>query len=287
MTVQPADVEPDPPRPVAVDWRRDPDFRTPERRPWSELGPDVIDAWGVNEHGQPEPEHFEILGQTGSGKTYLECTLLQQRAIRRKTGAVMICTKPADKTVLRLGWPITDSWAEVQKEPNVIFWPRTSRMGLARKQYHDAKITDLLHRLWKPEANTIVAFDEIGYVESLSGEARALVQQYWREGRSQGITILAMKQRPQGVQRDMHSETPWKAAFQPEDRADLERFAELFGSRLDWMPVIHSLDKDKREFVIRNSKLREAYISWVDVPLRPVKPPRKLPRWMRPYGQAA
>jgi nucleoside-triphosphatase THEP1 len=282
MTVQPADVEPPERRGAAAsDWRRDPYFTQPERRPWSELGEDVIRAWGVDERGRPEPEHFEVLGQTGSGKTYLMCTLLQERARRRKSAAVIICTKPADKTILRLGWPITDSWDEVRQEPNVVFWPRTSRMGRARIEYHDAKITDLLHRLWKPDANTIVAFDEIGYVESMSGEARALVQQYWREGRSQGITILAMKQRPQGVLRDMHSETPWKAAFQPEDRADLERFAELFGSRQDWMPVIQGLNADKREFLIRHSKMREAYISWVDTELKPVKAPKRVPRWMR------
>lgn len=286
MTVQPADVEPPEYRGATSDWRRDPYFTPPERRPWSELGEDVIRAWGIDERGRIDPEHMEITGPTGSGKTYAECTVIQQRVKLRKSAAVMICTKPADKTILRLGWPITDSWDEVRQEQVVIFWPRTSRMGAARREYHDAKITDLLHRLWKPDANTIVAFDEIAYIESLSGEARALIQQYWREARSQGITLVAMKQRPQGTQRDMHSESYWTIAFKPKDRADAERVAELFGARRDWLPVLDSLNRQRREFLIRHSASEEAYISWIDVELKPDKPPKRVPRWMKRNGQA-
>ena len=69
----------------------------------------------------------------------------------RKTGAVVVCTKPADKTIHRLGWPVVDTWDEVRQHPNVIFWPRTKRMGTARRAYHEAAISDLLHRLWKPD----------------------------------------------------------------------------------------------------------------------------------------
>jgi nucleoside-triphosphatase THEP1 len=280
MTVQPADVEPETQRASTSDWRRDPNFRWPEKAPWSKIGAAMIDAWGRDERGREDPEHEEIIGPTGSGKTWLMCTQLQDRARLRKTGAVIICTKPADKTIHRLGWPITDDWRQVQQEPNVIFWPRTTRMGTARKDYHEAKITDLLHRLWRPEANTIVAFDEVGYVESLSRESRALVQQYWREGRSQGITVVAMKQRPQGALRDMHSETYWTAVFPPKDRSDTERFAELLGAKRDWVPVIDSLSRERREFVIRHARTEEAWVSWVDTPLEPAKPPKPTPAYM-------
>jgi hypothetical protein len=133
----------------------------------------------------------------------------------------------------------------------------------------------LLNHLWNPpngqRPNTIIAFDEVGYIESLSGEMRALIQQYWREARSLGITVVAMKQRPQGALRDMHSETYWTSAFAPKDRSDAERFAELFGHRRDWLPVFDGLDADNHEFILRHSRSREAYISWVDVPLTPQK----------------
>jgi len=287
MTVQREDVEPERQRATTSDWRRDPTFTWPERMPWSELRGDgsfadkgMIGTWGRDEKGQEDPEHEEIIGPTGSGKTWLMCTQLRDRMMLRETGAVIICTKPADKTIHRLGWPIVDNWDEVRQQPNVVFWPQTKLMGTRRREYHEQKITGLLHRLWRPEANTIVAFDEVGYVESLSGEARALVQQYWREGRSQGLTVVAMKQRPQGALRDMHSETYWTAVFPPKDRSDTERFAELLGAKRDWVPVIDSLSRESREFVIRHVRSGEAYISWVDTPLTPVKPPRRRPGWV-------
>lgn len=270
--------------PNVADFRRDPSFTPPERVPWSELGPDVIDAWGRADPKDPQPEGFEILGPSGSGKTYLLCTLLQDRYRRRKTGAVLVCTKPADKVVHRLGWPIIESADDLRSHANAVFWPRTRKMGNERRSYHEQKIAGLLEHLWQPKANVIVAFDEVGYVEGLSGDLRALVQQYWREGRSQGITVAAMKQRPQGALRDMHSETYWTAAFKPNVRWDLEPFAELFGHKRDWMPVFDDLDADKREFIIRHSRSGEAYISHVDTELQPVKPRRRGPRWLFGWG---
>ena len=283
MTVQPADVEPEEQRARTSSWQSDPNFRPPERVPWSELGPSFIAEWGRDEKGHPDPEHVEIVGPTGSGKTYLMCTMLQERVAARNSGAVLICTKPADKTIGLLGWPVVDSLtaARDRKLRAFVFWPKTSRMGTARKQYQEQKITGLLHELWRPDANMIVAFDEVGYVESLSGESRALVQQYWREGRSLGITVCAMKQRPQGALRDMHSETYWTVAFKPKDRADAERFAELFGAKRDWLPVIDSLSKAKRDFIIAHTRSEESFISWVDVPLKPRKTERETPHWWR------
>ena len=283
MTVQPADVEPEDSRTRSSDYRRDPNFSWPPSIPWSVLGPDFIASWGRDEKNRPDPEHVEIVGPTGSGKTYLMCTMLQNRVQARKSSAVLICTKPADKTIGLLGWPVVDSITAAQdrKLRAFVFWPKTSRMGTARREYHNAKITGLLHELWRPDANVIVAFDEVGYVESLSGESRALVQQYWREGRSLGITVCAMKQRPQGALRDMHSETYWTVAFKPKDRADAERFAELFGAKRDWLPVIDSLSKAKRDFIIQHTRSDESAISWVDVPLTPVRPQKKTPSWWR------
>jgi len=284
MTVQREDIEPEGQRATTSDWRRDPNFRWPQRRPWSELGPDFIDAWGRSDPSDPQPEHVEIVGQNGSGKSYLMCTMLQDRMRRRKTGAVIVCTKKADRVFAKLGWPICQTIDEVRQEPNCLYWPKTNRTGTARDLYLEAKVTELLDWLWKEDANIIVAFDEIGKVESLSGNSKALVQMYWREGRSLGITVVGMKQRPQGALRDMHSETYWTMGFKPKDRADLERWAELFGARRDWMPVFDSLNRQRREFIIANPVHDEAYISWVDTPLHPVKPPAKTPSWFRGRG---
>ena len=279
MTVQPEDIEPEGQRATSSTsppphWAADPNFRMPERVPWSELGPDFTATWGRADPSNPQPEHLEIVGPSGSGKTHLMLTMLQDRYRLRKTGAVLVVTKGDDDIFRKLGWPVAHSLDEV-RDTNVVFWPRTRKTGSERRAFHEARVRGLLDRLWQPRANTIVAFDEVGYVESLSGDLRALVQMYWREARSMGITVMAMKQRPQGALRDMHSETYWTAAFAPKDRSDAERFAELFGHRRDWLPVFDSLDPHQHEFILRHSRSREAYISHVDVPLVPQKIKRK------------
>lgn len=250
-------------------------FTPPPRVPWSQLGPEFAVSWGRADPADPQPEHMEVIGPNGSGKTHFLAKVLQQRQIVRDTPAVLIATKPADATLLKLGWPVTDTWDGVRKNRQVVFWPRTRRIGNARKQHHERKIRDLLERLWTPASNTIVVFDDIGYTETLSGDVKSIVEMYWREGRALGITTVAAKQRPQGANRHMSSETWWTVSFVPKDRADLERFAELFGARRDWMPVFEGMDPDKREFVLRHSRSRVAYISWVDEPLLPVKAARQ------------
>jgi nucleoside-triphosphatase THEP1 len=265
-----------PPRTAQVqDWRVDTSFQWPERLPWSVVGPDFVTIWGRADPADPQPEDVEVVGPKGSGKTHLLCKMLQDRQIARDTPEIMVMTKPDDKIAGKLGWPIVDDWRGVTENRQVIYWPRTGLLGRARRSYHERKIGDLLDRLWQPDSNTLIAFDEIGYIESLSTDIKATVQMYWREARSQGITIVAMKQRPQGVQRDMHSESMWTASFKPKDDADLERFAELFGAKRDWMPVMRSLEMMDHEFIMRHSKTGQAVISWIDTPLVPVRHRRR------------
>lgn len=87
-----------------------------------------------------------------------------------------------------------------------------------------------------------------------------------------GITIAAMKQRPQGISRDMHSESTWCASFRPKDEDDAKRYAEVLGSRRKWLPVLDGLDRDKYEFILSNSRTNMSVISWIDTPLRPLIP---------------
>lgn len=243
-----------------------------ERVPWSVLGPEFAAVWGRADPKAPEPEHAEIIGMNGSGKTYLLLKMLQDRMLVRNSFIVLIVTKRSDKVFAKLGWPIVRNVKDVFKYRVCIFWPATNAIGAQRKAYHEVLIRELLTRLWQPDANRVVAFDEIAYVESLSPAVREIVGMYWREGRSNGLTVVAMKQRPQGVQRDMSSETWWTFAFVPKDRADAERFAELFGSKRDWLPVFDTMNPDNHEFLVRHTRSRAAFISWVDEPLKPIVP---------------
>lgn len=245
-----------------------------DKVPWSELGPEFARIWGRAEPRNPQPEHMEIVGMNGSGKTHFLAAVLQERCKLRNTPAVIICTKPADDTIMKMGWPVVDNLRDVRRKRQSIFWPRTKKLGAERKAYHREKIQELLEGLWTPDSNTIVAFDEIAYAESLSPDLRDIIEMYWREGRSQGITVVGMKQRPQGANRHMSSETWWTVAFCPKDHSDAERFAELFGHKREWLPVFEQLDPDKHEFLIKHTRSRQAFISWIDKPLRPVKQKR-------------
>lgn len=258
-----------PPSPQPDGYRRSLDFEPPERVPWSELGPEFAQIWGRPD-GKFQPEHMEITGQTGSGKTYLLVALLQERALERGSSEILIATKRADDTLGLLGWPTVSKWEDTHKYRQVAFWPQTGEVGEARERFHEKRIYDLLANLWQPDANTVVAFDEIGYVEALSPRLKKIIQMYWREARSNGITLAAMKQRPVGVVRDQHSESRWKAIFPPADRGDMDRFAELAGAPRDWAPILESLDQENHEFILRNSVSKVSYISWIDYELRPI-----------------
>lgn len=248
------------------------DLDSIQKIPWSELGPEFIQVWGYADPSNPQPEHVEVIGQNGSGKSYFVCSILQERMLVRNTSEIQIVTKGDDDTFFKLGWPIGETWEFVKQNRQCIFWPRTNKLGSARKAYQRDKIQDLLNRLWHGNSNTVVSFDEIAYVETLSAELRETINMYWREARSQGISVIATKQRPQGTDRHMHSETQWTIAFAPKDYSDRERFAELLGRKQDWMPVFDMMDPMNHEFVIRHSRTGDTFISWVDIPLVPIEP---------------
>lgn len=244
-----------------------------QRVPWSELGPEFAMIWGRADPKDPQPEDMEIIGMKGSGKTYFMMKVLQERMIVRNTRIILVVTKQADKVFFKLGWPIVREYKDLRKHRQCIYWPITRRVGEDRKAFHEARVYELLASEWKENSFLILAFDEIAYVEALSPRVKSMVAMYWREARSMEITVVAMKQRPQGTQRDMHSETQWTIAFVPKDRNDAERFAELFGDKRLWMPVFDTMDPNKHEFLIKHAKSRAAYISWIDEPLRPIEPP--------------
>lgn len=260
-----------PPPPVRSRTRPRPDPRAPihvERAPWSQIGTAFALEWGKPQ-GRFDPEHVEFLGPTGAGKTFAQAVMLKQRVAARQSHAVLICTKPADSTIKLLGWPVVDRIKDVAQYPQVVYWPKTRATGMRRKAFHAAKVQELLDWAWVHNHNSIIAFDEVAYVERLDPEIRADVEMYLREARSSGITLMMGKQRPQGVNREMHAETKWVVAFQGADRQDNERVAELFGSKRQWVEVLEDLDAEKYEFLIQNRRTKRTYISWID--RKPVK----------------
>lgn len=239
----------------------------PDRIPWEVLGPDFLDAWG-RPNGVWSPEHMEILGQTGCGKSYFERHILEARAKLRGSHIVVLLTKPADKTILAMDWPIITSWPPSQwKKENaqVVYHAKSGGLGKAAIERQRAAVEDLLDQLWHPDSNVILAVDEIAYVEQELG-LRTHMTTYMREGRTLGITVVASTQRPAGVSRAVHSESSWAVAFAPKDEDDAERVGQILGDKKHYKDVLTDLDREKREFLLVHNLTREAYISHIPGP---------------------
>lgn len=238
----------------------------PEYVPWEELGPQFFEAWGYPK-GKFQPEHMAIYGPTGRGKSHFESYLLQERARLRGSQIVLIATKPADKTLMGMGWPIVDSWPPetgwTKKRDHFrqcIFWATADGLDDDAQARQSAKIRRLLEQLWVPKSNTIVVFDEIAYVEQ-ELKLGNVTSRYFREGRSLGITVVATTQRPANVSRTMHSETNWSIFFAPKDEEDAERLAQIAGNKTYFKRALADLDATNFEFLIVHNFSGDYYIS--------------------------
>lgn len=239
----------------------------PDRVPWEELGPEFYKAWGYP-RGEFEPEHVEILGPTGSGKSYFQKTILMERARLRGSHVVILATKPADKTLMSMGWPIVNDWppkkqwGDKRSMDQVIFWAKAPTLGKAGQAVQKRQVEHLLEELWVPESNVILSFDEIGYVIMDLG-LQVEISRYYREARGLGITLVANAQRAPGSSRYMHSESVWSVLFTPKDEDDLERVAEVAGDKRYYRTVLPKLSRTKREFLLIHNLTNERYISHI------------------------
>lgn len=230
-----------------------------ERIKWAEIGPEFLTIWGRPDNNRIEPEHVAILGPNGSGKSVFATYICKERARLRGSHVVIIATKPADATMTKMGWPIVREWPPPYgKHEQLIFWPKTSRDESENLYLQKQQIKKCLNDLWMPNANTIVMFDEIAYVED-ELKLRTLIIRYWREGRSLGITVIGTTQRPVYVSRYMWTESKWLAAFKPEDQEEAMRVAQILGNRKKYTEILESLKP--HEFIFRHRRTGSEYIT--------------------------
>jgi hypothetical protein len=172
---------------------------------------------------------------------------------------MIIATKPADSTLKKMHWPIVRKYPpEYGKHEQFILWPEQTKNAQESKYLQAKTIHQALTDIWVEGSNTIVVFDEIAYVEQ-ELRLKVLVERYWREARSLGITIVATTQRPRNVTRYMWSEPTWVVAFRPDDEDEARRVAEIIGGRTKFTKPL--LDLDEYEFIVIKRRTREAYIS--------------------------
>jgi hypothetical protein len=224
---------------------------------WDDIGPEFYERWGWPK-GKREAEHVAILGPTGSGKSVLQTEIVKERSRRRGSFVTILATKPADKTITKLGWPIIRKWPPpYDKAPKHVFWPLSGKPGDSLVEQQQ-EIRFFLDSIWEPEANRVVLFDEIAYIED-ELRLKQVIARYWREARSLGITIIAGTQRPRFVSRYMFTEPTWVFAFSPTDEEEAKRVAQICGSQKRFIDELMNLGP--HEFVLANKRTKQAYIS--------------------------
>lgn len=215
---------------------------------------------------------MSVYGPSGSGKTYFVAFILTERARLRGTHAVVVATKKADKTLVEAGWPIIKDWPPDYDQHQVIWWV-PGGLSAEQQMEQQAQLRVVMHTLWKPDANKVVAWDELTYVCTDLGLGTP-VTTYYREGRGMGITNVAAMQRPSGVPRFVHSEVGWTVSFHIKDEDDRNRVAEVLGDRRYFREVIKSLNREQHQFVLKRELTGECFISSLPG-TRPTLPPAK------------
>ena len=245
-----------------------PESERPGLWPW----PQVRDYFALN---HKQGEHVSAEGPNGSGKTTLMLELLIERGQRRAANGrpahvTILETKRRDKTMeglLGLGWKrITriDEWPPAYGEEHVVVWPpagdlrtRADRM----KAFFETVLAEIdesgAQILYIDEAATfsLPKPDGFGF--------RGYLNNYWKESRSNGISLFAGTQRPVDVPRPMWSEPYWLFLFRPEDEDDLKRVAELSGSKQLVLEVLPQLDHHQF-LMLRRRPERIAVVSEVE-----------------------
>jgi hypothetical protein len=240
-----------------------------ERVAWRDLGPSFVREWGYP-HGRFEPEHLTVYGKSGSGKTYFAGYVLRQRVRARASHVVVVATKRADKTISAMGWPVIDTWPPSYGQNQVIYWAKAKGISAAHRVPQAAKVKALMDALWRADSNIIIYWDELSYIEVML-KLRPELETFYREGRSHGITNVAVMQRPSHVTRLAHSEAGWTVVFPPKDQDDRKRIAEVLGDRARFMAALADgqLDRTRHEFLIKHELTGEVYVSHLPAPRRP------------------
>lgn len=215
-------------------------------------------------------EHVSIVGPNGSGKSVLGlelCKLIGTRTgrDRRPEHVVVFATKPRDRTVSALGWPVVKEWPPGYGQEHVVVWPRPrdpQTRAAAQRRVFGPIMRAIYH-----EGGQTVFIDEAAYFERPLPNGLGLgptMDEYWMSARALDLSLIAGTQRPRMVTRSMWSEPAWVFIFRIDDHDDMRRVAELGGGRRELADAIERLGGHEFLVVHRpRGSGRELYVSRV------------------------
>lgn len=220
----------------------------PPSLPWETLRARLRRDWRAG-------QHVTIVAPSGVGKTHLAISLAELS----RWVIVLACKRrdPLVASLARDGYHVTGDldellWAEKQPvTPKIVYWPRfpekmPSRSRIAAQAAAMRKALDYADRTsgW-----TVIA-DETMYLHDMLGLEREL-SSVWYQGRTQGISLVALAQRPSRIPRLAFSQADFFFIGRFADGRDVEVLREISSTipRELLENAIASLSKERHEFL--------------------------------------
>lgn len=174
-------------------------------------------------------QHVAIIGPTNSGKSTLAFELQKPRGY-----VVMLGTKKTDKTLERYaktgGFKLIEKWPPRQPG-RVALWVKPK--GLLDAQRQRRIFGEALSSIYD-EGNWTVVVDET-YVMAKTLRLREHLAMMWTQGRSEGISLIALMQRPVWVPNECFANSHHLFIFKTGEENDLRKmggFGKLSGAKV-------------------------------------------------------
>lgn len=181
-------------------------------------------------------EHVTIVGPTRSGKTHIALTLVEMRRY-----VLVLACKRSDPLVEDLrshGYHITGDLEEIKwtldeqrrAEPvrrKVVYWPRfPEKMDDDTKEALQARLMKGAMSWADKTGNWCVLVDETMWMSEQLRLEKSL-NRLWFQGRTQGLSVVALVQRPSRVPRLAFSSVDYFFLGKTGDKQDIERYRDI------------------------------------------------------------
>lgn len=201
-------------------------------------------------------EHLTLIGPTGSGKTTIALELITAMPY-----VAIIGTKQRDDTLEKFAKKHKEyrvinefQWSLKRQtlDDTVIVWPKlkgdASNVGAQAVPIHNS-----LNRMFFQGGWTVFC-DELWYLANRLKQERIL-ESFWSQGRSSGLSLVGCCQRPSWIPRFAFSEPRYLLIGQMEDERDINTVSE--GTNVSRKLLAQEVNKlSRHEFIFYNRNER-------------------------------